>query len=181
MNPLQRRPFSLWLATALCCLAAGTAQATPGFKPLTLNFDELGPETGGLPMPAGYAGFQWGSQWHYLTSPQDTGQTYLAMDSSSGTLIYRTDRQAFYFDGASFWSRRGLDANGSFYFVLYLNGKTVFDGTQSSKTRMRFNGTPTFMVTGYKGRIDAMAFAFKNNDWDQFAADDFKFRIAKTP
>jgi hypothetical protein len=46
----------------------------------------------------------------------------------------------------------GLDANGSFSFALYP-----------------------------KGKIDAMAFAFKNNDYDQFAADGFKFRIAKAP
>lgn len=172
----------LALRTATLALGLGLgllsgAQALT-FKPVTLSFNDLGlPDVLGAPVPAGYGGFSWGSQWYSMTNQPDLSATYLAMGSVSSTLIRRVDGKPFYFDGATFWSRRGLDAQGNFYFVLYFQGVTVFDGTLSKKTRMEFTGNPTVIKTGYKGQIDGMAFVFKNKDYNHVAADDFKFRI----
>lgn len=155
-----------------------TAQAQT-FQRLTVSFNDLGASQYGDHLPAGYAGFNWGMQWFYMSSTDALRGNYLATGTAqTGTLIQRVDRSPFYFDGATFWSRRGLDANGSFYLVMYLNGQTVFNGTLSSKNRMRFTGTPTFLASRYKGLVDGVAFVFHKDDYDHFAADDFRFRVA---
>lgn len=169
-------------ATLLAGLAlAGAAQAQT-YTPVTLDFNDLPPATGGNHPPAGYGGFNYAAQWYYMTDTRVPGQNFLAMGSpGGGTTIRRANGGPFYFDGAMFWSRRGLDANGSFAYVLYYKGKTVFDGTKSSKTRMRFTGTPTLITTGYKGLVDGVALAFRNDDYDHIAADDFRFRVPAAP
>ena len=93
--------------------------------------------------------------------------------------IRRTDSAAFYFDGADFWSRRGLDANGDFYFVLSLKGKTVYNGLTAKKGgRMLFTGAPTLLKPDYTGPIDLIAITFSGNgkDWNHLAFDNFRFR-----
>ena len=175
------RSFSLCL---LSFLSIGLGSVAPSVQAQTytkqvVNFNDLSATPIGLHVPAGYGGFNWGLQWYYMTSSSPDTQNYLAMGTiQAGTLIQRADRLPFYYDGAMFWSRRAADANGSFYYVLYLNGKTVFDGTQSSKGRMRFDGAPKLIRTGYKGLVDTVAFVFHKDDYDHVAADDFRFRVA---
>ena len=89
------------------------------------------------------------------------------------------DYDLFYFDGADFWSRRGLDANGDFYFVLSLKGKTVYNGLTAKKGgRMLFTGAPTLLKPDYTGPIDLIAITFSGNgkDWNHLAFDNFRFR-----
>ena len=169
---LQRHAAAIGLTLTL---ATGAAQAV--LVPQVLGFEDLGVSVIGSPMPAGYADFSWGTQWFYMTNAVDLSKNYLVTSTINGNLIKRADGADFYFDGADFWSRRGLDANGSFYFVLYHNGVTVYDGTQAKKGRMRFTGTPTFMKAPYTGPIDAMAFSFRNRDYNHFAMDTFRVRI----
>lgn len=167
----------LGVALGLTVLAHGVQAQT--YQKKVVSFNDLSATPIGLHLPDAYAGFNWGLQWFYMRSPSATTQNYLAMGTvQAGTLIQRADRLPFHYDGAMFWSRRGLDANGSFYYVLYLNGKTVFDGTQSSKGRMRFTGTPKLIPTGYKGLVDGVAFVFHKDDYDHVAADDFRFRVS---
>ena len=176
VNSILKRCCSM--AVLATCLLASLAQAQT-YKKQTVTFNDLSATPIGLNVPAGYGGFNWGLQWYYMSTTSAETLNYLAMGTlQAGTLIQRVDRAPFYYDGATFWSRRAADANGSFYYVLYLQGKTVFDGTQSSKGRMRFTGTPRLIPTGYKGLVDGVAFVFHKDDYDHVAADDFRFRVA---
>ena len=80
-------------------------------------------------MPATYGGLRWGtSDWHYMSLTSAPTNTFLALSGNAtftGTPIGGAD---FYLDSVDIWSRRGLDANGDFYFVLYHDGATVYNG-----------------------------------------------------
>jgi hypothetical protein len=93
-----------------------------------------------------------------MTTAAAPTEPFLAL-SGSGTTLKRSDGAAFYFDGADFWSRRGLDANGNLSFVLSLKGKVV-----------------------YNGLVDTVALAFnktgRGGDWDQLAMDNLRTRPA---
>ncbi len=165
----------LALALSLCMAAAAAADPVPG----VLSFDELPNATGGVHLPAGYGGFTWGDQWYQMSPTVGaTASNFLATSTSGGTLIRREDRGAFYFDGADFWSRRGLDATGDFFFVLYgANGQVLYNGdVDNDGGRMRFTGAPTFLQANYSGPIHAMAWGFDNDDHDHMAMDNFRFR-----
>ncbi|MFM2121018.1 MAG: hypothetical protein RL722_2486, partial [Pseudomonadota bacterium] len=118
--------------------------------------------------------------WHYMTTTAAPTDTFLAL-SGSGTLIRKADGSAFLFDGADFWSRRGLDANGRFYFVLSYKGKQVYNGV-ALKAKSTFTATKTLLKPPYTGVVDAVAIAFdkpgRGGDWDQLAMDNFRFRPA---
>ena len=103
-----------WAMAALVCLAAAPVRAqTP------LTFDDLGPSLGGAPVPEGYAGHRWtGTNWHFMSTLAAPANTFLAL-SGSATMIRRVDGAPFFVDSVDLWSRRGLDAGGNCYFVLY--------------------------------------------------------------
>ena len=95
----------------------------------------------------------------------------------------RSDDEAFdfYFDGADFWSRRGVDATGDFYFVLYNDGQVVYNGLEDKKNgKMVFKGASSFMTVAAGMPIDAIGFAFDNDDYDHLAMDNFRFRVDAT-
>lgn len=151
----------------------------------TLNFEDLQTTSVGTPMPANYHGFTWDTAWHGMAATGPTPNDYLAMSSGS-SVIRSTDGTDFYFDGADFWSRRGLDPNGLFYFVLYHDGVTVYYGKAESD-EIDFNATPTLLNADafYTGPVDGVALAFKgpagnnlngNDDWTHLAMDNFRFR-----
>lgn len=163
----------LTLAAVLC--AAQAVQAAPLAG--TLDFNDLAPISGGIQMPQGYGGFQWGSSVYAMTLASAPSDAFVAF-AGTAISVRRVDGADFWFDGADFWSRRGADANGSFYFVLSNDGQVVFDGRADSQNRMRFTATHTFMSTGYSGPIDYMAITFRQggDDWDHLAFDNFTYR-----
>ena len=119
LTKLTRTPALLATATLVAHLAS-TALAQTIITPVTIDFNDLGPTTGGVHMPPTYEGLEWGtSDWHYMTLASTPADDFLAL-SGTGTAFHSTGGEDFYFDGADFWSRRGLDANGRFYFVLCL-------------------------------------------------------------
>ena len=171
------------LAVALISMYMGSAvDAQADYEPATLTFDGIVADTS-LQVPDGYGGFNWGTSYFAtLLTPSPVTGPYVAL-TSSATSIVRSDGEDFYFDGAEFWSRRGADANGSFYFYLAHDGEIVFDGREDSDNRMRFTGTPTFMSSGYTGPIDYMAIVFQQggDDYDHLALDNFQFRALAAP
>jgi hypothetical protein len=149
---------------------------------VTLNFNELGVKPLGAHMPDTYGDISWkGSNWHYMTDATAPGDTYLAL-TGSATAVIRAGHAPFFFDGADFWSRRGLDANGNFYFVLSLKGQVVYNGVTAKNGKVRFDGTHRTLTPPYTGPVDTVAIAFakpgKGGDWDQLAMDNFRFRPA---
>lgn len=166
------------LATTLWAGLAGGAMAQT-----VLNFDDLNGTTGGKPMPASYQSLSFANtQWHAMSLAAAPADTFLAL-SGSATGIRKADGSAFVFEGADFWSRRGLDANGEFYYVLSLKGRVVYDGRQDKRAgRMRFTGTRTLLPPAYSGAVDHVAIAFakpgKGGDWDQLAMDNLRLRAA---
>ena len=79
-------------------------------------------------MADGYGGFSWtSSDWHFMSLASAPANTYLAL-SGTATSIHRTGGADFTFGGMDIWSRRGLDATGSFYFILSRDGALVYDG-----------------------------------------------------
>lgn len=148
----------------------------PSQQAFKLGFDDFIAAPSGVPMPAGYGGFIWGDRWYAM---QAATNNHLAVGSGLSMLIRRADGTPFYFDGADFWSRRGLDAVGDFYFVLYYQGQTVYNGLTARKGKQVFTGTPTLLKPAYTGPVDAIAFAFDSNglDWNHLAMDNFRFRV----
>ena len=73
----------------------------------------------------------------YRARPGEIGQVTVALEAagvvSNDRWFRRADGTPFYFDGADFWSRRGLDATGNFYFVLSLKGKVVYLNPMAGK------------------------------------------------
>lgn len=181
---MQTKPSASRLLAPLAfalCIASASAPAAAQSTVLTFNDLALvSPATVGASMPDGYGGFDWGGRYYYMAPTAASGNTtYVAMGSGASTWIRRTDSAAFYFDGADFWSRRGLDANGDFYFVLSLKGKTVYNGLTAKKGgRMLFTGAPTLLKPDYTGPIDLIAITFSGNgkDWNHLAFDNFRFR-----
>jgi hypothetical protein len=168
--------LAIGLGLSLAGLAAPSLAQTP------IGYNELGASTGGTPMPSPHAGLSYAnSNWHFMTLASAPGEVFLALSGSAATLR-KADGSAFLFDGADFWSRRGLDATGDFHFVLQLKGKVVYDGRSDKRGRMRFTGTRTLLRPSYTGPVDYVAIAFaksgKGGDWDQLAMDNVRVRPA---
>ncbi len=150
------------------CLIAASFGTTASAD--IVNFDDLGQSTGGTLMPTTYNGLEWGnSSWHYMTA--NSGNNFLALSTPS-TLVRSAGLIDFVFEGADFWSRRGLDGNGDFYFVLYHDGITVYNGLLDPNGRQRFDTVPRLFTPNYTGLIDAFALAFDNDDHDHLAMDN---------
>lgn len=168
------------LTCTSAALALSCAAAHADLVSAQLSFDELPNSTVGTHLPAGYGGFTWGDQWYQMSPPVgDTSSNFLATSTSGGTVVRRADGGAFYFDGADFWSRRGLDANGDFFFVLYgEQGQTLYNGNDDGNAgRMRFSGTSQTLMANYTGAIRGMAWGFDNDDYDHMAMDNLRFRV----
>jgi len=169
---------------ALVAGAAGLIGTTSAqaLTQTTVSFDDLGPSSIGTHMVDGYSGFAWdSSSWHYMSLPSAPTNTYLAL-SGTATSIRTLDGSDFYFDGLDAWSRRGLDASGTFYYILSRNGAVVYDGRNDRDGRERFTGASTTFVPTYTGLVDnvALAFAQGGDDWDHLAIDNFRFRTTGT-
>lgn len=174
--------LSLALFAAPAAHANGAVEAAAAITTtqlaVQLNFDDFIASPVGVHMPAGYGGFIWGDRWFAMQNPA-TGKNYLALGSGVSLWIQRADGTPFYFDGATFWSRRGLDAVGDLYFVLYYQGQTVYNGLTAKKGKRVFTDVPKRLKPPYTGPIDGMALAFDGNgkDWNHLAMDNFRFRV----
>jgi hypothetical protein len=159
------------------------ATAQVGFVPVTLSFNDLGPAPGGVHMPATHRGFQWGSgDWHFMSLASTPAETFLAL-SGNATGIRRSNGDDFYFEGAEFWSRRGADANGRFYFYLLRDGAVVYDGRDDPDGRQRFDATHQTFTANYAGPVDYVAVVFDagGDDWDHLAMDNLRVRTLQPP
>lgn len=165
---------------ALSIAAAGAI--APASRAAVISFNDLGPSTGGTHMPDQYSGLRWAtSNWHSMTLASNPADTFLALSGTSTTVLTVLNGPDFYLDGADFWSRRGADANGDFYFVLYHDGVTVYNGRTATNGRQRFNATHSTFVPDYTGPIDGFAIAFDNDDWDHLAMDNLNIRFIPSP
>lgn len=165
------------LASLLPGLLLGAVLATGGTgaaQAATVTFDTLSTN---VVVPTPHEGFQWGTGW--VATRTSNRPTVYTSAASTSLFVRRFDGAAFYFDGADFWSRRGLDAAGDFWFVLYHKGQTVYTGVGSSKQRMRFTATPTLFKPPYTGPVDMVALAFGSSgkDWNHLAMDNFRYRL----
>jgi len=86
-------------------------------------------------MPDGYGGFDWGAAHYCMAPTAASGNTTHVALSSTAAWIRRSDGTPLYFNGATYWSRRGLDATGDFCFALHLKSKTVYNGLADKKRR----------------------------------------------
>jgi hypothetical protein len=171
-----RRTACPILATTHAVVASALIAASPATADM-LDFNDLGPSSGGTLMPAIYGGLRWqGSSWHYMTAP--SGNTFLALSLPNTIVRIAPNGPEFTFHGMEVWSRRGADALGDFYFFLYHNGQTVYNGFEDPDGRQRFNGTPQFFTPNYKGPVDAFAIGFDNDDHDHIAIDGLSISFA---
>jgi hypothetical protein len=164
---------SLTLAAGL--IAGATSASAQSQNVLT--FDDLLADSVGTHMADGYGGFNWNtSDWYYMAPAAAPINTYLAL-SGTATAVISSGGTDFYFNGADFWSRRGLDANGVFYFILFRDGVVVYDGRNDRIGRQIFTGSPTTFVANYSGPVDAVAVAFTQGgkDWNHLAMDNFRY------
>ncbi len=170
------------LLPTLCAsmLAAQAVQAE------MITFDDLGPSSGGTHMPGIYNNLRWGlgiGDWHSMTLASDPSNTFLALSGNATFVGALLGGEDFYFNGADFWSRRGLDANGDFYFFLYNNGVTVYNGFDDPDGRQRFTNVHQTFSPGYTGPIDGFAIGFDSDlgDWDHLAMDNLSIQTVPTP
>lgn len=175
------------LATIIASVAISAAAQTS----TTLTFDGF-THPAVSTAPTVYRGLTFGESFQQITTG---GNTYLATSLSNGsTLVRQTSGQSFYLDAIDVWSRRGLDANGTMYLVLYSGATTVYNGeavprpsnpTKTDKAPILFDKTTkTVDVSSlYGGSITGVAFSFKTNptgagDWDHFATDNWVLRTS---
>jgi len=133
-------------------------------------------------MADGYGGFRWStSDWYYMSDAAGTN-TYLALGGQA-TAFVSSDGSDFLFQGLDAFSRRGLDATGSFYFVLYRDGVTVYNGLLDNDGRQRFTGASATFVPTYTGPVDGVAIAFAQGggDWDHLAIDNVRIGAVAAP
>ena len=160
----------------LADVSSGRAQTAVAVT--TLKFDDLGLSPGGTHMPAQHHGFVWGtSDWHFLSGPGTSTNTYLALSGTATSIVSRNGT-AFYFDGLTAWSRRGADANGLFYYILSLRGTNVYDGRDDgNEGKNKFTAAHVNFPPHYTGLVDRVAIVFTQggDDWDHLAVDDFQF------
>jgi hypothetical protein len=170
---------SLLLGVTFFALPSDAAQ--PILSTNALTFENLGLSPGGTHMPTNYGGFKWfNSNWHYMSLGAVSTNTYLALSGTATTMV-SSGGEDFYFDGADYWSRRGADANGSFYFILHHDGVLVYDGREDNDGRQRFTGVPQHFTANYTGLVDTVAAVFTQggDDWDHLAMDNFQFRSSR--
>ncbi len=161
---------------------ASQAAAQTNLNPSLLNFDDLVGTAGGVRMPTNYGSLSWTfNAWYYMRSANAPTNTYLALGSAS-TAIFMPGGQDFYFDGADYWSRRGADANGSFYFYLMRDNVVVYDGRDDNDGRQRFTATKQAFAPNYTGLVDYVAVVFTQggDDWDHLAMDNVRLRTPAT-
>jgi hypothetical protein len=129
-------------------------------------------------MPTNHHGFVWGtSDWHFLTGAVGLTNTYLALSGTATSIMSRGGVE-FYFDGLTAWSRRGLDANGLFYYILSNHGTNVYDGRDDgNEGKNKFTAVHQSFKPNYTGLVDRVAIVFTQggDDWDHLAIDDFQF------
>lgn len=171
-------------ALALAPLVLAGSLVSTSHGSVILDFNDLPDSTGGAVMPATYGGLRWGSgatSWHSMSLVSLPGENFLALSGTStffGSVLVGDD---FYFEGADFWSRRGLDGNGDFAFVLYHDGLTVYNGMTDPDGRQRFSNTHALFVPSYTGPVDGVAIAFDNDDWDHLAMDNVRITFIPVP
>jgi hypothetical protein len=161
---------------AALLLSGSVARAQTPVATATLTFEDLGPSAGGTHMPASYGGLLWGtSQWHFMSLGSNPPNTYLAL-SGTATAFHSEGGADFYFEGANFWSRRGLDATGSFYFVLHRDGVMVYNGLNDPSGRQVFDGASRYFMPNCAGPVDTVAIAFAQggDDWNHLAMDSVR-------
>ena len=168
----------------LAASCTGLALGTVASASTVLTFNDLPISTIGVRMPETYGGLRWGAgltQWHFMTRPSDLSNNFLALSGTSTFFGSPLGGPDFYFEGADFWSRRGLDGNGDFSFVLYHDGVTVYNGMTADNGRVRFSSTSQFFVPDYTGPVDGVAIAFDNDDWDHLAMDNVRITMVPAP
>ena len=175
-------------------LSAGGAWAAPVLTSLVVDFEDLAFSGYSTQPSTGYQGFTWGNGIHVQcgepggtncgTVNASTNQYASTAGRTTSKFISRTDGSGFYFDGGDFWSRRGADAVGDFYFILYgQNSQVLYQGDNKDLTpsgkeeKMVLSGQPTDMDLNYGNLIFGMSFIFDNDDYDHFAFDNLAFRV----
>lgn len=170
------------LSIAACVSTAITAPAQTSTNASLLDFDDLVGTTGGVRMPTNYGGLSWTfNAWYYMRSASAPTDTYLALGGAN-TAIFMPGGQDFYFDGADYWSRRGADANGSFYFYMMRDNVVVYDGREDNDGRQRFTGDHQTFTPNYTGLVDYVAVVFTQggDDWDHLAMDNLRLRTSSS-
>lgn len=161
----------------------GTVAAT-SHASVILDFNDLPGSTVGTIMPEAYGGLRWGfgaTSWHSMSLASLPGENFLALSGTSTFFGSPLGGDDFMFEGADFWSRRGIDGNGDFAFVLYHDGVTVYNGMTDPDGRQRFSNTHALFVPSYTGPVDGVAIAFDNDDWDHLAMDNVRITFIPAP
>ena len=180
ITPFVQTRRVLVVSASCTGLALGTAASAS----TVLTFNDLPVSTLGIRMPETYGGLRWGAgltSWHHMTLASNLSNNFLALSGTSTFFGSPLGGPDFYFEGADFWSRRGLDGNGDFSFVLYHDGVTVYNGMTADNGRVRFSSTSQFFVPDYTGPVDGVAIAFDNDDWDHLAMDNVRITMVPGP
>jgi hypothetical protein len=168
----------------LAASCAGFALGSAATASTILTFNDLPVSTLGVRMPETYGGLRWGAgltSWHHMTLASNLSNNFLALSGTSTFFGSPLGGPDFYFEGADFRSRRGLDGNGDFAFVLYHDGVTVYNGMTADNGRVRFDSTWQSFAPDYTGPVDGVAIAFDNDDWDHLAMDNVRITMVPAP
>jgi hypothetical protein len=168
----------------LAASCTGFALGSAASASTILTFNDLPVSTLGVRMPETYGGLRWGAgltSWHHMTLASNLSNNFLALSGTSTFFGSPLGGPDFYFEGADFRSRRGLDGNGDFAFVLYHDGVTVYNGMTADNGRVRFDSTWQSFAPDYTGPVDGVAIAFDNDDWDHLAMDNVRITMVPAP
>ena len=137
-----------------------------------MNFDDLTGGGSNTPLPPGYGGLTWDTEWFYWNWTQNpynpsSNYTRIATHNYGGWIDFNgeVDFQGAYFSGLS---------TTTCHFQGYLNNVLV--GTSSNIT---MSSTPTFLNAGFSSNVDRVQVNCDN--FNQFAVDDLTFERASLP
>lgn len=136
-----------------------------------------------------FAGLSFSDTWH--PAPGSPADPYLALSMPPGTanIIRAADNSDFYVHSIDAWSRRGLDANGKFYWYFFNQTGVVYNGLavitdpsrpdRTTSVDQVFTGTHMTYASPYTGPVRGFAFLFAQggDDWDHFAVDNLNVSV----
>jgi hypothetical protein len=151
---------------------SGVAKAT------VLTFDSL-PTTSGAPIPSGYGGFTWSTNFDYITGSTMAGTGFaigaVSLPNAAFNGFYQnvslSSATPFTFDGAYFTA--AWDKTLNIGIKGYL-GATLKDST----TVVATNTAPVYATFNWSG-INELAFT--SNGGNQFVMDNFKYNAVPLP
>ena len=168
----MKKCLAMLVATVMLVAFSGVARAT------VLTFDDLS-TTSGTPLPSGYGGFTWSTDFYYITGSTMAGTGYaigaVSLPNAAFNGFYQnvslSSATPFTFNGAYFTA--AWDSTLNVGIKGYLGTTLLY-----SATVVATNTAPVYANFNWSG-INELAFT--SNGGSQFVMDNFTYNAVPLP